>query len=101
MKTKKPRFKFIMNIETDRKYKVINGRHEYFGRPESIILDMSWWDRSRPDSDPGRVSNNSQYIQLVLHRLFVEESEMTDINDECKLLSFLDDEDLIEIVESD
>ena len=90
-----------MNIETDRKYKVINGRHEYFGTPESIILDMSWWDRSRSDGDPGKVSSNSEYIQLVLHRLFVEESEMTDINDECKLLSFLDDEDLIEIIEAD
>ena len=73
-----------MNIETDRKYKVIIGRHEYFGTPKSILLEMSWWDRSRPDGDPGRVSNNAEYIQLVLNRLFVEGSEMTDINDEWK-----------------
>ena len=90
-----------MNIETDRKYKIINGRHEYFGTPESIILEMSWWDRSRPEGDPGRVSNNAEYIQLVLYRLFVEESEMADINDECELLSFLNDEDLIKIIEAD
>jgi len=90
-----------MNIKTDKIYKVINGRREYFGKPESIILEMSSWDRSRPAGDPGKVSNNSEYIQIVLHRLFVEESKMADINDECKLLTFLNDENLIEIVEAD
>jgi len=90
-----------MNIETDRKYKVINGRHEYFGTPESIILDMSCWDHSRPEGDPGRVSSNSEYIQLVLDRLFLEERKMIKINDECKLPSFLSDEDLIEKIEAD
>jgi len=90
-----------MKIEKNKRYKIVQGRKEYCGTPESIIMDMSWWDRSRPEGDPSRVSNNAEYIQLVLHRLFVEESKMTDINDEYKLLSFLYDEDLIEIIEAD
>jgi len=90
-----------MKIEKNKRYKIVQGRKEYFGTPESIIIDMSWWDRSRPEGDPGRVSNNAEYIQLILHRLFVEESKTTDINDECKLLSFLKDENLIEISEAD
>ena len=90
-----------MKIEKNMIYKVVQGRREYFGTPESIIMDMSGWDRSRPKGDPARVSNNKEYIRLVLDRLFVEESKIADINDECKLLFFLYNEDLIEIIEAD
>ena len=65
-----------------------------------IVNEMSSWDRYRPEGDPARVSSNTEYIQLVLDRLFVEESKITEINDECKLLSFLYDEHLIEVFEA-
>ena len=91
-----------MDIEPNKKYKVIDGGGDkYFGTPESIILDMSWWDRSRPEDDPARVSSNSEYIQLVLSRLCIEEDKVGKLNDECELLSFLSDKGFIEIVEAD
>ena len=86
-----------MNINRDKRYKVVQGRRNYYGTPEMIINEMSSWDRSRPEGDPARVTNNIEYIRLVLERLFVEENIINEINDECKLLSFLDDENLLEI----
>ena len=91
-----------MKIEADKKYKVIDGGGDkYFGTPESIILKMRWWDSARPEDDPARVSSNSEYVQLVLSRLIVEEDKVGKINDECELLSFLSDKGFIEIVEAD
>lgn len=89
-----------MNINRDKRYKVVQGRRNYYGTPEMIINEMSSWDRSRPEGDPARVTNNIEYIQLVLDRLFVEESKIIEINDECKLLSFLYDAHLIEVFEA-
>tara|TARA_B100000315_G_scaffold254379_1_gene295319 strand:+ start:649 stop:924 length:276 start_codon:yes stop_codon:yes gene_type:complete len=91
-----------MKIDPAKKYKVIDGGGDkYFGTPESIILDMRWWDSARPEDDPARVSSNLEYIQLVLSRLIIDKNEMNKINDECKLLSFLSDKGFIEIVEAD
>ena len=84
-------------MDPDKRYKVVQGRRNYHGTPKMIINEMSSWDRSRPEGDPARVSNNAEYIRLVLERLFVEENIINEINDECKLLSFLDDENLLEI----
>jgi hypothetical protein len=86
-----------VNLDPDKKYKVIQGIRNYYGTPEIIIKEMSSWDRSRPDGDPSQVSNNTEYIQIVLERLFIEENIINEINDECKLLSFLEGENLLEI----
>ena len=74
---------------------------KYFGTPETILYNMSFWDRSREEDDTASVSSNEEYIQLVLHRLNIDKSKMEDIKDECKFLSFLYDKELIEIIESE
>ena len=91
-----------MDIEPNKKYKVIDGGGDkYFGTPERIVFNFRFWDTARPEDDPARVSSNSEYIQLVLSRFNVEEDKVGKINDECELLAFLSDEGFIEILEAD
>ena len=47
-----------MHLSPDKKYKVIQDDKELFGTPEKIVLEMSWWDRSRPKDDPSFVKDN-------------------------------------------
>ena len=89
-----------MHLSSDKKYKVIHDDKEYFGTPEKIVEDMSWWDRSRPDDHPAYVKNNSEYIKLVSDRLNVMGEENDSLNNECDLLSFLHEHKLILIKES-
>ena len=89
-----------MHLSPDKKYKVIQDDKELFGTPEKIVLEMSWWDRSRPKDDPSFVKDNYEYMELVSDRLNVMDISGGSFKNECEYLSFLDQNELIEIEEA-
>lgn len=90
-----------MTIVNDTKYKVTHGRKKYYGTPEKIVEQMSWWDRSRPKDDPSFIKDNNEYIKLYFSRVSAMSIETDNsITNECEFLEFLLNNEDLQIEES-
>ena len=90
-----------MSIKNDIKYKVTHGRKKYYGTPEKIVEQMSWWDRSRSKDDPSFVKDNHGYIKLYFSRVSAMNIETNNsITNEGEFLEFLLNNEDLQIEES-
>ena len=90
-----------MTIKNDKKYKITHERKKYYGTPEKIVEQMSWWDRSRPKDDPSFVKDNHGYIKLYFSRVSAMNIEADNsMTSECEFLEFLLNYEDLQIEES-